>query len=371
MRIAYLAYTPMPSRKASGVHIMKMCQAFAELGHRVCLFNPRFLPGVSRQQLCSYYGVRDDLTLQPLPLPLDRVKGLLRYRWSYRWLVRQWRPDLIYIRDHGAKVYVPCGFHAPKIFEAHLLAMDSPHLRALEQDPWLRRLVAISEGLRRDIEINYPALREKLVVHHDGADLVPCTTSSALRSDLGLRPSKLNVAYIGNLYPGKGMELLTRLLPMAAFCHFHVIGGFEADIQAWHDRCAGADNITFHGFMDPAQVERVRGVFDAFVAPFQEKVMVGPESDISRWMSPLKIFEYMASGKPIVASSLPVISEILVDGETALLRPPDDPEGWREALWRLHTDPALGLRLAEAALQDISQNYTWRVRASRILSHLP
>ena len=196
-------------------------------------------------------------------------------------------------------------------------------------------------------------------------------TTAAPAGELGLRAGLLNVAYIGNLYPGKGMELLIRLLPLASFCHFHVIGGFDADIQHWRDRCAGAGNITFHGFMEPARVEQVRGAFDAFIAPFQEKVMVGPDADISRWMSPLKIFEYMAAGKPIVASSLPVIREILVDGETALLRQPDDPQGWREALWQLHTDQALAQRLADAARRDLEQNHTWRERASRILSHLP
>lgn len=371
MRIAYLAYSPMPSRKASAVHIMKMCQAFGDLGHQVCLFNPRFEQGVSRQQLCNFYGVRDVFRLQRLPRPRNRVKGLLRYSWSYRWLVRRWNPDLIYIRDHGAKVYVHCDFHAPKIVESHQLTLVRPYLRALERDPWLRRLVVISESLRRDMETSCPALGDRLVVHHDGADMVTCTTDEPLVSELGLRPGMLNVAYIGNLYPGKGMEILMHLLPLASFCHFHVIGGLEDDIQTWKERCAGTENITFHGFMNPARVEQVRGAFDAFVAPFQEKVMVGPESEISRWMSPLKIFEYMAAGKPIVASSLPVIGEILVDGETALLRSPDDLQGWREALWSLHTNPALGQRLAAAARQELAQNYTWAVRASRILSDLP
>ena len=84
-------------------------------------------------------------------------------------------------------------------------------------------------------------------------------------------------------------------------------------------------------------------------------------------MSPIKVFEYMASRKPILCSDLPVLREVLRDEENALLLPPREPEAWAAALVRLKSDNALADRLALAAVHDFREHYTWQGRARRIL----
>lgn len=347
-----------------------MCQAFGELGHEVCLFNPRFDFGVTLSDIAAFYGINGSIKIARLPRPVNRIKGLLRYSWSYRWLIHSYRPDLIYIRDLGAKVYLPCAFPGAKIFEAHLLHVDNPFIKSLENDPGLMKFVVISSALSSDYCRSYSWLKHKLSVHHDGADLgeAPC---SAINSPISLRPDKLNAGYISNLYPGKGMEMIKRLLPHAKFCHFHILGGKGDELQFWQDQCADASNITFYGFRSPKEVERLRSSFDCLLAPFQSRVMVGPDTDAARWMSPLKIFEYMASRKPIVASDLPVIREVLRDGVNALLCQPEDLQQWLLALKLLWQEPEKGVTLADEALETLALNYTWKVRAKRILAGLP
>lgn len=369
MRIAYLAYTAMPSRKASGVHIMKMCQAFASLGHQVCLFNPRFDKTISSREMASHYGVMNNFSLHSLPLPRHRIKGLLRYHWMYRWMIGRWNPDLLYIRDQGFKVYAPCSLQANKVLEAHLLHRNNVHLSSLASDPGVRKFVAISAVLKDDYAEAYPVLRPKLAVHHDGADSAP-TAGIQQQSRIYIRPGKLNAAYIGNLYPGKGMEIISQLLPLADFCHFHIIGGHDSDLELWKARCSGAENISFHGYLSPADVEKIRAGFDCLLAPFQSKVMVGPDTDAARWMSPLKIFEYMAAEVPIIASNLPVIREVLRDGENALLCSPDAPLEWQVALKKLESNPSLGKELAKTAHKELIAMYTWKIRARNILASL-
>ena len=369
MRIGYLAYTPMPSHKASGVNIMKMCQAFAELGHEVRLFNPRILPRVSANDLASFYGVIETISLCRLPRPRDRLKGLIRYAPSYRRVIQSFRPDLLYIRDHGAKVYIPCGLKTGKVIEAHLLQANNPHLQSLSNDPTLRKFVVISTALRDGYEQHYPGLRDKLSVHHDGADPNPPSSSAAAIS-IYRQAGKINAAYIGNLYPGKGLELIHQLLPDADFCHFHIIGGNGAELEQWKRRCADAGNITFHGFHSPASVESMRSQFDCLLAPFQERVMVGPTANAAQWMSPLKIFEYMATGKPIIASNLPVIREVLEHDLTALLCRPDAPSDWLAALRLVREEPERCNAMAERAQLVLVQEYSWRERARRILQSL-
>jgi len=367
MRIAYLAYTPMPSNKASGINIMKMCQAFAELGHEVRLYNPRILPHTTSSDLATFYGIGESISICRLPRPRNRLKGLIRYGHSYRRLIQSFRPNLLYMRDHGAKIYIPCRLQTEKIFEAHLLHLDNRYIQELQQDPFLRQFVVISSALKHDYARYYPALLSKISVHHDGANLTTLPDSSV--NARFLKSQKVNVAYIGNLYPGKGMELIQKLLPIADFCHFHIIGGKGNELGLWQQRCSDSENITFYGFLSPAVVESMRSQFDCFLAPFQANVMVGPGTDAAKWMSPLKIFEYMASGKPIIASDLPVIREVLENEVNALLCRPDNPLDWLLALRRVRDEQERCAEIAENALEVIRANYTWLERARRILTN--
>jgi glycosyltransferase involved in cell wall biosynthesis len=85
----------------------------------------------------------------------------------------------------------------------------------------------------------------------------------------------------------------------------------------------------------------------------------------------MKMFEYMASGVPIVASDLPVLQEVLRHGENALIARCDDPADWAEKLRGLLADPDLRVRLSRAAQEDLARSYTWDARARHVIGHLP
>jgi glycosyltransferase involved in cell wall biosynthesis len=92
------------------------------------------------------------------------------------------------------------------------------------------------------------------------------------------------------------------------------------------------------------------------VVPFLRSAMT------ERHTSPLKAFEAMAAGRPIVASDLPSSREVLRHGENALLVPPGDAAALAAALRRLADDPALAARLARGAFEE-APRYSWDARA--------
>jgi glycosyltransferase involved in cell wall biosynthesis len=108
---------------------------------------------------------------------------------------------------------------------------------------------------------------------------------------------------------------------------------------------------------------------DAVLAPYLRVVhgVGGGGGNLAAWMSPLKIFEYMAAGKPILSSDLPVLREVLRDGENAMLRAPEDIEGWATALTQLFRDEGLRARLGAQARRDFDAHYSWNRRARSIL----
>jgi glycosyltransferase involved in cell wall biosynthesis len=117
--------------------------------------------------------------------------------------------------------------------------------------------------------------------------------------------------------------------------------------------------VTFTGLVEPARVPELLARADVLVLP-------NPASAIStRYTSPLKLFEYMAAGRPIVSSDLPSIREILRDNVNALLVAPGDPMALASAIDRLLRDPALAARLARTALDEVP-SYSWPRRAERL-----
>ena len=129
--------------------------------------------------------------------------------------------------------------------------------------------------------------------------------------------------------------------------------------------------MTFHGFVPHAEVASFYPRLDVLTAPFQDRVSIhGGGGDTRRWMSPLKVFEYMASGKAIVITDIPVLREVLTHEETAYLVADGHADTWIEAIRRLAEDHALRASIGEAALELFTSEYTWTRRAERVLAGL-
>jgi glycosyltransferase involved in cell wall biosynthesis len=100
--------------------------------------------------------------------------------------------------------------------------------------------------------------------------------------------------------------------------------------------------------------------------PYQRQVAASSGGDISRYLSPMKLFEYLACERPIISSDLPVLREVLHAGNSILL-PCDDIDAWVSAMHELETNSGLCRRLAARGHQE-AQQYTWEARARKILS---
>lgn len=350
----------LPSRTANSVHVMKMCQALGRAGHEVTLFGA----AGAGAEVFETYGVERVFEIVRVPRMSVRFLGeaLFAARIAAR-VHRLPRPDLLYARSF-ASLSLVAHLNVRMIYEIHDIPA-TPIQRAMEDRLTRRanfcRLVSISDALREEYLRLFPHLDPELAVTcRDGADL-PAVGVTA--QELGGRAGVVQVGYTGHLYRGRGVEVILQLALDLPDVDFHIVGGEPTDVVEWRSRST-AENLHFHGHVPHAQVDAYLAAFDIVLAPYQASIQVaGGRGDISRWLSPMKLFEYMAHGKAIVCSGLPVLREILDDGETALLVGPTDQAGWCSAVARLVRDRELRARLGRSARESIERRYTWDARA--------
>lgn len=371
MKICYVGQfpIPIPAPFANSVQVVKMCAAFAELGHEVVLLIPGD-PGTppDLDGICKHYGV-------PRTFQVEHVdQG--EHRWSphvYAWRAARralvHRPDLVYSRVAAACCCAAL-FGCPATYESHMPvrgAVSRTAFRVLVRLKSFHRLVCISQSLADHCQAFYGLPASKIVAAHDGADLFrPILERPPNDAGMG---AQLRIGYFGSLgsgESGRGIDLIHGLVKRFPEAQFDVVGGNRGEVEYWK-YTIGLPNVTFHGRLPHSSLAEMYGRCDVLLAPYQKRVVVGGGTDTSAWMSPLKIFEYMAAGKAIVCSDMPVLREVLEAERTALLVSPGDLDAWCRALARLIGDAALRERLGKAAQREFEAKYTWTERARRVL----
>ena len=374
MELVYLANCVLPSRSANTIQITKMCQAFAQQGHDVSLLVPAHPSREADvEDLYEFYDVEPCFTVYKLARPRLSSVGTFLVNYRMGRLAARMNPDVVYSRSIVAS-YFASSSGASCVFESHSPVRESRFGRV--EDTFFRRLidhssfeylVVISDALKEYYREEYPEIGDRIVVARDAADSVDDGAEPvALRG----RDDALQVGYVGHLYEGRGMDVIAGLARNHDGAEFHIIGGDPEDVEQWRGRLGNRDNVHFYGFLPPSQLDGYRLAFDVQLAPYQREISTNAGHNTVQWMSPLKIFEYMAAGRAILASDLPAIREILTDGETAILCDPDDESQWSDALWTLTSGEGYRRELGQQARAEFLEQYTYDTRAQRCLDPL-
>ncbi|WP_255349318.1 glycosyltransferase family 4 protein [Thioalkalivibrio sp. ALJ7] len=346
---------------------MHMCDALIGRGLRVSVAPPASSFGRASRSALSGYGVKHEVPIHRLWKPGIRGGGLV-YRFFLKRLLSTSPADFVYGRSlQGCRIAAELG--KPTAFEAHKPEWELGERSRVDFERLLagtgfRAVVCISEALERRLLEAFPGLDGRTIVAHDGAPALEKPESAG-------RNEEFVVGYFGSLHKGKGVETLLEVAPRCSWATFRIVGGDPSTIQAWREEHVIPANVHFLGHHAHRELPTMMAECDVLVAPYLEKVSVhGGGGDVARWMSPLKLFEYMAMLRPIVAADLPVLREVLRDGDNALLAGPGKVDEWVRALELLRDDGELARRLGEQARSDYEARHTWDARAGHILSEL-
>lgn len=368
MKIVYISSSTIPSQAANSIHVMKMCQAFSRNGHQVTLI-------AKQGEQCDWseikqgYGIDFHFSCERIALNGMRGQGYI-YAWQAVNKAIKLKPDIIYCRNLAAALIATLrGYKV--IFESHAPILDSGVVannlfKRLLKSANLVKMVVITKTLANYYRTQYCVPDNLLHVAADGADE---TSNDIQPMQLNGRFGRMQIGYVGHLYSGKGMEIVLPLARLCSHADFHIVGGTDKDLSYWGGQADNIPNITFHGHVAHYQTTAYIQAFDVVLLPNQAKVNTHGkgEHDIGQWTSPLKAFEYMAAGKPIIASNLSVLREVLSHNKNALLAECGDIEQWCTAVRQLTNEPNVRAQLGQNAQQLFLAKYTWQKRSEQIL----
>lgn len=371
MRIAVVSTSTLGTTAANVVHAVQMSRAFAELGHRVLLFAGSVGAGDTRdgERSGQLFGGTLDVRVVTggshlAVVSQRRARHHLRNLTSVVPLLAS-GADLVYGRNLPLLLTAATGMRTQLVPEFHDIPRSGTHaglVARLLRNPKVACTVFISRALMSSYLASHWASDacSPFVLPLAGPEPAPASATEAIPPD----PSTPRVGYFGSLHRGKGVELLVDAAVKLPHIEMHVFGGRCSDLR----RFAGApQNVIFHGHLPHERTQAEMRRMTALVAPYAEHVAVdGGGGDVGRWMSPLKLFEYLAAGRPVIVSDLPVIREIVGPDDVRFMRP-GDVASLVEALGAVLASAAYRRTLARNGLR-IAARHTWRSRAQSILS---
>lgn len=355
--ISYVTVARMPTEKAHGISIAHMCAAFAAQGMAVELVVPSRHNSLSGD-IFSYYGVPKTFSVRVIPTPDFVGQGCTHpfffflQRILFTWAVKRSgvASRIIYTRE-------------PEIAQA----FSTTHKVVYEAHRWPRGIAgSITAYLLRKVKLIVAnshgtaaavaaAVHVPSIVAPNGFDPLLFGASVRSRELLGL-PEGVLALYVGSDAPWKGVDVLREAVEgiEPSKLSVAIIGGNNVCVNG---------SLRELGRIDPAKVPEYMKSADILILP---NVRVSEESE--RFTSPIKLFEYLAAGKAIIASDLPSIREILLDSE-AVFVPPGDVLALKEALLELVRNPVLRAEKAAAAAR-LAPQFTWSARAERVVQAL-
>jgi glycosyltransferase involved in cell wall biosynthesis len=378
--LLYFADTRFPIERANGTQTMATCHALAARGHDVRLVVRPDSAAPARDPFGFYGRPRDPrLTFDYIAGPRTGAARRAAFLLAALQRVRSTPQAIAFTRDLGLAAFLlqlPRTHRPRLIYESHGLApvvaaempalLGKPALRPTARK--LRRLdrrearvwrrasayVAITPLLLADLTSRYGS-RDRTFVVPDGADPIVSVPPASAEPTAG---------YAGHLYPWKGVDVFVQALAMTRGLRGLIVGGHpgESDLARVQTLARTLDvdtRLTITGLVPPHDVA-------ARLAAATMLILPNTTSAISdRYTSPLKLFEYLTLGRPIIASDLQAFRAILTPGRHALFVPPDDPAALATAMERVAADADLSAALGAAA-HALAPDYSWARRAERL-----
>lgn len=373
MRSIIIYHGRFPGEKAASLFAAKEADSLLPHGPVVILV-PRRLQR-DRAAAHTYYDISEEVRVVYLPILdlflvpiLRRVAFLVSYiTFSFSCLVYLWlrtQRGAVVITNEALPGLAATLWVRKVVFEVH----DYPERWSFVYSLLFRRahtILCTNQWKKEELQKRFTLPEAAMIVERNGVDTERFggRKKSEARALLGLPLEGRLIVYTGHLYAHKGVDALAEAALRVPDTEVLFVGGTPADVERFAAQYAHVPNIRVLGQQPHADMPLWQAAADVLVLPNS-----GRERLSAQYTSPMKLFEYMASDRPIVASGVPSIEEVL-PREAAYLVPPDSPSALGEAIQRALKSPGEAAEKARRALA-LAQTLTWKARAERLMRRL-
>ncbi len=385
MRITYVTHTRFPTEKAHGHQVAQVCHAMAALGHDVTLVTPAIWNAIT-QNSHEYYGLPSSFAIQKLS-HFDAQKSrmvpgffgfavtMMFYAQALKTYLATHKTDLLYVRSPfllGAIL----SQKTPVILELHALPKRSQK-KFVSQCNKCALIVCLTSGMKKEL-MSWGVEEQRVCVEADGVDMerfAHLPSADTAKSVYMLPMDCPILGYSGSLVTHDTIEkgvwefvqALALLKKQGTQVFGWIIGGPENWRNIYEEKSRalglGHGDIRFQGRVSAAEVPRMINAFDVCVYP----APASTHSYFTRDTSPLKLFEYLASGKPVVCADLPPLRDVVNESAVTFCKP-GDAQSLADAIQ--NTIMKKDHEEQVQAAYDVAKAHTWQERMSRILKRV-
>ncbi len=353
--LIYIGLSRLHRNRANLIQTLHTIAAFEQIGISTTLYLPPWKRNAELMQKLTSFGISRELKVVPVQFLHSRWKSLNYKPFIYTYSPVFRRANAIYTRSPNISIALANAniIHNLEIHDVDTLAKEGLLRSIIEKHQtgkinWLVPISHAAANILKDAGAN----PEKMHISPSGVD------TKAYHGSSSFDPERLDwprINYIGRASKHHGLDIFIHLAKNNVG-DITLIGNQE-------DILPGGINITIKPFIPHCEVSDWYNKTDIVLLPYQESL------EHINSISPMKLFEALASGRPIIASNLPAFREIVKHEESALLIDPKDVNAWLQAVWRLRNDPDLAVRIAKAG-HHLAKQYDWKQRATNIANAL-
>jgi len=364
MRIAYLFNSSTPSPNPGSIQVVNTCGAIAELSHSIKLIVPNTGLKVS---LSKFYGIKKPPELVKLKYFTKFPLGISYYLFSiYSVFWAIFNETELYITRNFFTLFVLNLLKRKVIIEVHhdlksegrIVNILCKHLNILNKKN-IVKIIAITKSVKRYLINNFDLDLNKI-------EIIPSASSLKLKFSKIKKKKKYNIGFFGSLDKSKGSNFIISLSQKDKTNNYFIYGGKPYEVKKLKKNIP--KNLKIYPSVPYSKIKSHLSKMDILLMPSNTKKLrsLGGIGNIAKFTSPLKLFDYLASGKLIITSNLKVFQEILTDKKNCIIINKLDVNNWEKRIKQVKNQ-LFKINNIKKNAYILSKNYTYKIRAKKIL----
>jgi glycosyltransferase involved in cell wall biosynthesis len=316
MKICYLANSSIPSTTANSIAIIKICEAFSQLKHDVSLITANVRE--ENSHIFKFYDVKFKFNIKGINYFKKFPLGINYYLFSLISVFQslKFKPDF-YITRNFFTCFVLILFKKKVIIELHSdLKNESRVVKFLvKYTNYLKsksiiKIILISNGLKKEY------LKKKYI---DKKKILLLPSGSAIKENFNfiIKKKSFKIGYFGSLHQSRGFDLIVKLSRIDKLNTYYIYGNLRQALKINFKN--NSKNLIVNNHVPYKEIPKILNKMDILLMPYTSSItMSGNVGDMTNYTSPLKLFDYLCSGKIIICSNFPILKEVIKENKNAI-----------------------------------------------------